>query len=280
MSVFWLAGLHVCRHICCGARTLSSRPPSVSVPPGLPAPSPHPLHSLFFLNAPLLFWGVWRLVCPFLHAATKRKVHFVSGGNERQALLDRMGPEVLPHRYGGAVELVPIDGAMTAWRRQQAVYTAAAAAAEASAATSGGGRSGLGKGQAAKLRRRAGLAAHAAQRFVHGALVRPVGGAAVGMVRALRRHHHLLLRRHEHAGLQPSQQQLQQRSLLAQVVLTHVLLVGLLLRMLQRVLLRRPGTPASPKSLPQPDAQVREEEEGAAGGGSLAKPPTGPASEA
>lgn len=141
--------------------------------------------------------------------------------------------QVLPARYGGAAELFPIDGAMTAWRRQQAAVAAAEAASAASSASSSGSGSGRRSRAASALRR----SAAATRSFVHHRVVRPVGGAAAGAARALRGHHAQLLARRQGMGrsLTPEQQ----RSLLAQVVLTHVLLVGLLLRMLQRVLLLR-----------------------------------------
>ncbi|KAI7837056.1 hypothetical protein COHA_009132 [Chlorella ohadii] len=141
---------------------------------------------------------------------------------------------VLPARYSGAAELFPIDGAMTAWRRQQAATAAAEAASVASSASgSSSGGSGRRSRAASALRR----GASATRSFVHHRMVRPVGGAAAGAARALRGHHAQLLARRRGMGrsLPPEQQ----RSLLAQVVLTHVLLVGLLLRMLQRVLLLR-----------------------------------------
>ncbi len=143
-------------------------------------------------------------------------------------------PQVLPARYGGAAELFPIDGAMTAWRRQQAA-TAAAEAASVASSASGSSSSGSGRRSRAASALRRG--ASATRSFVHHRMVRPVGGAVAGAARALRGHHaQLLARRH---GMGRSLPPEQQRSLLAQVVLTHVLLVGLLLRMLQRVLLLR-----------------------------------------
>lgn len=216
-------------------------------------------------------------MAPFVAPSTKRKIRFLSGAAARRALLQRMGPQVLPQRYGGEVELVPIDGAMTAWRRQQAGAAAAAADADAASFASGASAS----GRAAALRRRAGKAAHAARSFAHGALVRPVGGAAAGVVRALRRHHVQLLRRHaHHAGGSGGQQSEQQRSLLAQVVLTHVLLVALVLRMLQRVLLRRPPSDDGSKGQlePLPGAASGEDEARPqeCGGSSLAAEPAGP----
>lgn len=189
-------------------------------------------------------------------------------------------PQVLPARYGGAAELFPIDGAMTAWRREQAAAAAVDAASTASTSSSGSGGSGRRSRAASALRR----GASATRSFVHHRLVRPVGGAAAGAARALRGHHaHLLARRH---GMGHSLPPEQQRSLLAQVVLTHVLLVGLLLRMLQRVLLLRgpavsagaiatssSGKQASPGSKVEPAAG----EGGSAASPDEAAAPAGPA---
>lgn len=91
---------------------------------------PERLNSLYFLNAPLLFWGVWRVVAPFVHASTRRKIRFISGAAGRRQLLDRIPAEVLPAQYGGAAELIPIEAAAAVWRRQQQAAAEAAAATE------------------------------------------------------------------------------------------------------------------------------------------------------
>lgn len=174
---------------------------------------PERLNSLYFLNAPFLFWGVWSVVSPFVHAATRRKIHFIGArGAGRRQLTERIPAEVLPAQYGGAAELVPVE--------------AAAAAGSASGTALAG---------AAALQRRAGAAAHATRRFLSHKVVRPVRGAAAGAARTLRRHHSNAQAHFSGGGEQQLSEQ-QRRSLLAQVMLTHVLLVGLLLRMLQRVL--------------------------------------------
>ncbi|KAL4437423.1 hypothetical protein ABPG75_004562 [Micractinium tetrahymenae] len=252
---------------------------------------PERLNSLYFLNAPLLFWGVWRIVSPFVHAATRRKIHFIGGAAGRRQLLDRIPPEVLPAQYGGTAELVPIDAAAAAWRRQQQQAAQAAAealvrcsAAAAAGAAGGGGPGAALAGAAAAARRRAGAAAGAAHRLVHGKVLRPVGSAAARAVRRLQHGQH-----GQRAAPAGDLSEQQRRSLLAQVVLTHVLLVGLLLRMLQRVL-GRPlqrrqlaageGRPASPYP-PAEDADAAPADEGAdelqaRGGARRAAEPAGP----
>ncbi|EFN60174.1 hypothetical protein CHLNCDRAFT_133670 [Chlorella variabilis] len=211
---------------------------------------------LFFLNAPFLFWGVWRVVAPFVHAATRRKIHFVAGRGAARALAERIPPQVLPAEYGGGAELVPIDAAVAARRRQQQEQAAgggASAAVSAAASASAGGLAGRQARAAAALRRRAGGALGAAGRFVSHKVARPVGGAAAGAARALRHHHAQLLRRGSGhgGGAQPGRQlplSGQAQALLAQVVLRHVLLMGLLLRMLSRLVLRRAPPAPSPSA--------------------------------
>lgn len=54
---------------------------------------PERLRCLYFVRAPLLFWGVWRLLASFVDPVTREKIQFIgSGGAGRQALL-RAVPE-------------------------------------------------------------------------------------------------------------------------------------------------------------------------------------------
>lgn len=54
---------------------------------------PERLRCLYFLRAPLLFWGVWRLLASFVDPVTREKIQFVGSGEAgRQALL-RAVPE-------------------------------------------------------------------------------------------------------------------------------------------------------------------------------------------
>lgn len=39
---------------------------------------PERLGELWFLNAPFIFWGLWRVVSPFIQQATKEKIKFLS----------------------------------------------------------------------------------------------------------------------------------------------------------------------------------------------------------
>ena len=52
---------------------------------------PERLAELWFLKAPFIFWGLWRIVSPFLAEGTRCKIRFMSGFNELQ---NSMSPEV------------------------------------------------------------------------------------------------------------------------------------------------------------------------------------------
>lgn len=47
---------------------------------------PECLGELWFLNAPFIFWGLWRVVSPFIQQATKEKIKFLSGRDWEQLL--------------------------------------------------------------------------------------------------------------------------------------------------------------------------------------------------
>lgn len=54
---------------------------------------PERLGELWFLNAPFIFWGLWRVVSPFIHQATKEKIKFLSG-KERERMLQYIPQDV------------------------------------------------------------------------------------------------------------------------------------------------------------------------------------------
>jgi hypothetical protein len=74
----------------------------------LQAHYPERLQRLFFVNAPLTFWGVWRCASPFVAPATRAKIAFVSGAAGRRLLLEEVGGEALPEELGGAAPLRPV----------------------------------------------------------------------------------------------------------------------------------------------------------------------------
>ena len=54
---------------------------------------PERLGELWFLNAPFIFWGLWRVVSPFIQQATKEKIKFLSG-RERARMLQYIPQDV------------------------------------------------------------------------------------------------------------------------------------------------------------------------------------------
>lgn len=53
---------------------------------------PERLGELWFLNAPFIFWGLWRVVSPFIQQATKEKIKFLSG-RDRERMLQQYIPQ-------------------------------------------------------------------------------------------------------------------------------------------------------------------------------------------
>ncbi|DBA77591.1 TPA: hypothetical protein ACH3X1_009392 [Trebouxia sp. C0004] len=75
---------------------------------------PERLGELWFLNAPFIFWSLWRVVSPFIQANTKAKIKFLSGKDRERMLQESIPPDVLPQIYGGEAAMVPIEGAVHA----------------------------------------------------------------------------------------------------------------------------------------------------------------------
>lgn len=59
---------------------------------------PERLGELWFLNAPFIFWGLWRVVSPFIQQATKDKIKFVTNKEKVQLLRQHIPDEVLPFK--------------------------------------------------------------------------------------------------------------------------------------------------------------------------------------
>ncbi len=55
---------------------------------------PERLSQLWFLNAPFIFWGLWRIVSPFIEPATRDKILFLSGAERAARLQQDIPPEV------------------------------------------------------------------------------------------------------------------------------------------------------------------------------------------
>eukprot|EP00775_Hariotina_reticulata_P011183 gene11183-11333_t len=68
------------------------------------------LSKLYMLNAPSVFWGVWKMVKPFIDPVTSQKVVFLST-SDLQVLHQEVGMEVLPSYLGGTAELIDVQQA-------------------------------------------------------------------------------------------------------------------------------------------------------------------------
>ena len=55
---------------------------------------PERLGELWFLNAPFIFWSLWRIVSPFIQQATKDKIKFLSGKDRERMLQEHIPPHV------------------------------------------------------------------------------------------------------------------------------------------------------------------------------------------
>jgi hypothetical protein len=87
---------------------------------------PERLDALYMVGAPAVFWGLWRLLQPFIVPGVKRKIQFVKGPAGEAALLAFIPPDVLPADLGGAAPDIPVDAAVAAARAAEAAALAAA----------------------------------------------------------------------------------------------------------------------------------------------------------
>ena len=73
---------------------------------------PERLSQLWFLNAPFIFWGLWRIVSPFIEAATREKIVFLSGAERAARLQEAIPPEARSTANDISVRhaLLPADG--------------------------------------------------------------------------------------------------------------------------------------------------------------------------
>jgi hypothetical protein len=56
---------------------------------------PESLSELWFLNTPMLFYGLWKVVSPFIQPATKDKITFLSGRTRGAVLAENVSPQVV-----------------------------------------------------------------------------------------------------------------------------------------------------------------------------------------
>lgn len=97
---------------------------------------PERLHAIYLLDASRVFHAAWHLIKPFIDAHSRKKVRFLDGSKGRAAVLQDMGPDVVPAEFGGRAVAVPIELAvcrLPAWQKAQrqtpAVVRAAASGA-------------------------------------------------------------------------------------------------------------------------------------------------------
>lgn len=70
---------------------------------------PERMDTLWFYDAPTMFWSVWKLVTPFIDPVTRAKVKFVFTSDGSYAdITQRFSKQDLPKKYGGEADLIPI----------------------------------------------------------------------------------------------------------------------------------------------------------------------------
>lgn len=79
---------------------------------------PERIGSLFFFDAPTIFWGLWKVVKPFIDPETAQKVKFVTAKAPTE-LTSIFTPQELPKELGGPVDLVPLKEAALTYLQQQ-----------------------------------------------------------------------------------------------------------------------------------------------------------------
>ncbi|KAG1681365.1 hypothetical protein FOA52_007413 [Chlamydomonas sp. UWO 241] len=81
----------------------------------LQAHYPERLHRLYLYDAPLIFYGLWKMVSPFVDPETQKKIVFVYPKKESHtAMMKELGREVLPPEMGGTGRWVPVEHARAA----------------------------------------------------------------------------------------------------------------------------------------------------------------------
>lgn len=187
---------------------------------------PERLYRLYFINAPFIFWGIWRVVSPFVHENTRKKIVFVSGSAGKVQLHSEIG-DVLPMELGGAAPLTLIQDAV---RHNASVSTSKPCRSLRGNSvednkTGAHGVQRIAQAGVGAARRAAGAAGRAVGGFAQHKVLKPLGGAATGVVRAVTKGHH----QHQQHGAKGGQG----GGLLERVVFTQFLLLGILLRVLR-----------------------------------------------
>jgi hypothetical protein len=64
--------------------------------------TPEITYKIFLVNAPSIFWAIYKLIKPLMPAETKKKLH-ICKGNGKEELLVEVEPDQLPVHYGGTM---------------------------------------------------------------------------------------------------------------------------------------------------------------------------------
>lgn len=68
---------------------------------------------MWFLNSPLIFWAVWRVVAPCLKQSTRGRMRFINcKSNENPFNNSSVPKEIIPTEYGGDTSFIHIDEAI------------------------------------------------------------------------------------------------------------------------------------------------------------------------
>ncbi|PSC75080.1 CRAL TRIO domain-containing [Micractinium conductrix] len=82
---------------------------------------PERMSAVWMLEVPTIFWGIWKLVEPFIDRTARKAIKFVYGKEGRDALVESLGRDVVPLEYGGDAAEIPVEVAvqqLDAWRQQ------------------------------------------------------------------------------------------------------------------------------------------------------------------
>jgi hypothetical protein len=79
---------------------------------------PERLDVFYMVGAPAVFWGLWRMMQPFIVPGVKAKIKFVKACAPELAAF--IPPDVLPVDMGGAAPFVPVEAAVAAARAAEA----------------------------------------------------------------------------------------------------------------------------------------------------------------
>ncbi|MCO5583153.1 hypothetical protein L7F22_037062 [Adiantum nelumboides] len=72
---------------------------------------PERLAAIYIVNAPIFFYGIWKVISRFLDQATKEKIVFLENHVMAQVLLSEVDADTLPSLYGGKASVVFLQDA-------------------------------------------------------------------------------------------------------------------------------------------------------------------------